>query len=169
MGARYARRDRERPERSLAQVGRQHPLPDRHLGNHLIDEDRSALGHAPRNARGAKPAPLAGERHQLLVRAVNAAHAQKSVRQNPAFEKALELVPDERGQARAGPRFDLSEERLQMLPHQPMQERLLGPPPLVLDRVRRRGAQRWFALRFHPVPSGCKRANHDRGAPRPGR
>ncbi len=45
---------------------------------------------------------------------------------------------------------NLGEERLQMLPHQPMQERLLGPPPLVLDRVRRRGAQRWFALQFHP-------------------
>jgi hypothetical protein len=29
-----------------------------------------------------------------------------------------------------------------------MQERLLGPPQLVLDRVRRRGAQRWFALQF---------------------
>ena len=44
----------------------------------------------------------------------------------------------------------LGEECLQMLPHHPMQERLLGPPPLVLDRVRRRGAQRWFALQFHP-------------------
>ena len=129
---------------------RQYPLPHRLPRDHLIDKNRSALGHAPRAARGAKPAPLAGERHQLLVRAVNAAHAQKSVRQNPAFEKALELVPDKLQQARASPRFDLSEERLQMLPHQPMQERLLGPPPLVLDRVRRRGAQRWFALRFHP-------------------
>jgi len=27
-----------------------------------------------------------------------------------------------------------------------MQERLLGPPPLVLDHARRRGAQRWIAL-----------------------
>jgi len=72
------------------------------------------------------------------------------VRQDAALEKGLELVPDERGQARAGPRFDLSEERLEMFPHQPMQERLLGPAPLVPGRVRRRGAQRRFALRFHP-------------------
>ena len=77
---------------------RQHLLPDRQLGNHLIDEDRSALGHAPRTARGAKPAPLAGKRHQLLVCAVSTAHVQKSVRQNAALEKGLELVPDERGQ-----------------------------------------------------------------------
>ena len=128
----------------------QHPLPDRHLGHHLLDQERSALGHAPRAARGAKPAPLAGERYPLLVCAVNAAHAQKSVRQNAALEKGLELVPDERGQARAGPGLDLGEEGLQMLPHQPMQERLLGPPPLVADRVRRCGAQRWFALQSHP-------------------
>ncbi|GAB4182385.1 MAG: hypothetical protein Fur0039_27010 [Rhodocyclaceae bacterium] len=37
-----------------------------------------------------------------------------------------------------------------MFPHQPMQERLLRPPPLVLDRVRRRGAQHGFALESHP-------------------
>jgi hypothetical protein len=84
------------------------------------------------------------------VCAVSTAHAQKSVRQNAALEKVLELVPDERGQTRAVPRFDLSEERHEMLPHQPMQERLLGPPLFVLDRVRRSGAQRWFAFQFHP-------------------
>jgi len=38
--------------------------------------------------------------------------------------------------------WTFSEEGLQMLPHQPMQERVLGPPPLVADRVRRRDARR---------------------------
>ena len=50
------------------------------------------MRHAPRTARGAKPAPLAGKRHQLLVRAVSTAHTQKSVGQNAAFEKRLKLV-----------------------------------------------------------------------------
>ena len=100
------------------------------------------------------------QENQLLVCAVSTAHAQKSVRENAALEKGPEVVPYERGQAPAVPRFDLSEERLEMLPRQPMQERLLGPPPLVLDSVRRRGAHRWFALPFNPdanaltAPSG---------------
>ena len=95
---------------------RQHPLAYRHAWDDLVDQVRGALGHAPRAARGAKPAPLAGERHQLLVRAVSAANAQESVRQNPAFEKGLKLVSDKLRQARAGPGLDLGEERLQMLP-----------------------------------------------------
>jgi hypothetical protein len=37
-----------------------------------------------------------------------------------------------------------------MFPHQAMQDRLLGPPPLATDRVRRRGAQHGFALQSHP-------------------
>ena len=47
-------------------------------------------------------------------------------------------------------RFDLREERLEMFPNQAMQDRLLRPPPLVVDRVRRRGAQHGFALQSHP-------------------
>ena len=82
--------------------------------------------------------------------AVSTAHAQKSIRQNAAFEKGLELVFDKRGQPRAGLGFDLSEERLEMFPHQAMQDRLLRPPPLVMDRVRRLGAQHGFALQSHP-------------------
>jgi hypothetical protein len=34
---------------------RQHPLPDRHARDDLIDQVRGALRHAPRAARGAKP------------------------------------------------------------------------------------------------------------------
>jgi len=46
--------------------------------------------------------------------------------------------------------WTFSEEGLQMLPQQPMQERVLGPPPLVADRVGRRDAQQGFALQSHP-------------------
>ncbi|MCC6608911.1 MAG: hypothetical protein IT515_04445 [Burkholderiales bacterium] len=72
------------------------------------------------------------------------------MRQNATFEKGPELVFDKLRQARAGPNFDLSEERLEMFPHQAMQGRLLRPPPLVPDRVRRRGAQHGFALQSQP-------------------
>ena len=86
----------------------------------------------------------------LLVCAVSTAHAQKSVRQNAASEKGLELVFDKLRQARAVLRLDLSEERLEVFAHQTMQDRLLRPPPLVKDRVSRRGAQHGFAFQSHP-------------------
>ena len=87
-----------------------------------------------------------------FVRAVSTVHAQKTVRQNPAFEKGLELVFDKLRQARAGPGLDLGEEGLEMFPHQAMQDRLLRPPPLVMDRVRRRGAQHGCAF-WGPSPA----------------
>jgi len=76
-------------------------------------------------------------------------NTKKSVRQNAAFEKGLELLFDEPGQAGAGPGLDLGEEPLEMFPHQAMPDRLLRAPPLVLDRVRGRGAQHGFALQSH--------------------
>jgi hypothetical protein len=45
---------------------RQHPLAQRPLGQHLIDQQRRSLGHAPSTARGAEPASLATERDELL-------------------------------------------------------------------------------------------------------
>jgi hypothetical protein len=44
----------------------QHPLPHRLLGKHFVDEERRALGHAPRAATGTEPTPLAAEGHQVL-------------------------------------------------------------------------------------------------------
>ncbi len=73
---------------------RQHPSPYRHARDDLINQAGSALSRAPGAARWAKPAPLAGKRHQLLVSAVSAAQAHKTVGQNAAFEKGLELVFD---------------------------------------------------------------------------
>jgi hypothetical protein len=106
-------------------------LPDRHARDDLIDQVRGALRHAPRAARRAKPAPLAGKRHQLLMRAVSAAHAQKTMRQDAAFEKGLELVFDELRQARTGSRFDLGEEGLELFLHHLIERRFLRAPPLV--------------------------------------
>ena len=58
---------------------RQHPLAQRPRGQHLIDQQRRSLGHAPRTARGAEPAALAAERDQLLGVALLTAYAQKPV------------------------------------------------------------------------------------------
>jgi hypothetical protein len=47
--------------------------------------------HAPRAAGGAKAAPLAGKRDQLLMGALGAAQTQKPVREDAALEKGVEL------------------------------------------------------------------------------
>ena len=78
---------------------REHPLAHRHPRDDAVDQVRSGLRHAPRPAGGAKPAPLTGEGHQLLMRALQ---AQKAVGEDAAFEKGIELIFDEVGQARAG-------------------------------------------------------------------
>ena len=64
------------------------------------------------------------------------------MRKNSAFEKRIELVFDKLGQARRTPGFHFGEERFEMFLHHEIQRRFLRPPPLVADRVCRRGAQR---------------------------
>ena len=62
-----------------------------------IDQVGRGFRHAPRPAGGAKPAPLAGKGHQLLMGALGAAQAQKAVGEDAAFEKGIELVFDKVG------------------------------------------------------------------------
>jgi len=80
----------------------------RHPRDDLTGQMRGALRHTPRATGGAKPAPLARQRHRLLMRAPGAAQPQEAVSQNPAFEKGIELVLHELGQRRSGLCLDLS-------------------------------------------------------------
>ncbi|MDP2242268.1 MAG: hypothetical protein Q8K18_19185 [Burkholderiales bacterium] len=73
---------------------------------------------------------------------LRAAQSQETVGKDPAFEKRVELVFDKLRQARRTPGFDFGEERFEMFLHHAIQRRFLRPPPLVADRVCRRGAQR---------------------------
>ena len=61
----------------------------------VIDEVSGGLGHAPRPTTRAKSPFFTGKGHELLMAAVLAAQAQKTVRQQAAFEEGLELVFDE--------------------------------------------------------------------------
>jgi len=139
---------------------RQHPLPDRHARDDLIDQVRGALRHAPRAARGAKPASLAGKRHQLLVGAISAAHAQKTVGQDAAFEKGLELVFDKRRQARTGFCFNLGEEGLKLFLHHLIERRFLRAPPLVEILARLRPLLRAQAAGVACAGSATRRVLH---------
>ena len=62
-------------------------------------------------------APLATERHELVVPAVGAAQAQEAVCQDATFEVRVELVFDELRQAGAGGLFGLGEKALRVLLH----------------------------------------------------
>jgi len=99
----------------------------------VLDQVRGALRHAPRPARGAKPAPFATERQELVVAAVGAAQAQEAVCQDATLQERVELVFDELGQASAKGLFGLGEEALGVLLHQALQRGLLGAVALVVD------------------------------------
>ena len=83
----------------------------------MVDQVGSRLCHAPGAAGGAKPAPLAAERDQLVVAAVAAAQSQEAVREDAAFEEGVELVFDELRQIGAGLSLSLREEGRRVLLH----------------------------------------------------
>ena len=52
----------------------------------MVHQVRRRLGHAPRAARGAHPAPLAGEGDQIVVRAALTPHPRKTVGKDAALQ-----------------------------------------------------------------------------------
>ena len=100
----------------------------------MVHQVRRRLRHAPGPARGAKPAPLATERHQLVVAAVAAVQAQEAVGQDAALQERVELVFDELRQVGAGSVFGLGEEGRGVLLHQAVQGRLFRAVAIVVNR-----------------------------------
>jgi len=81
----------------------------------VVDQVRGGLRHAPRPARGAEPAALATERHELVVATIGAAQALEAGRQDATLQKCVELVTGELRQASASGLLSLSEEALGVL------------------------------------------------------
>jgi len=91
LGQRFRLRGQQETQRKWKG---QHPLSDRHLGKHVIDQVGGRLDHAPGATAGTKTPPLAAERNQVLMRAAVALDAQEPVLQQPAFQVILELLAD---------------------------------------------------------------------------
>ena len=97
------------------------------------------------------------------MRAVRTAHAQKTVGQDAAFEKGLELVYDKLRQARTGFCFDPGEEGLEMFLHDLIQGCFFRAPPFVVKGngvASRRRLNRWAHeefLRQDPGAAGSAR------------
>jgi hypothetical protein len=99
-----ANEDPEDPARERRVVGeavakregeREHPLPDRRLGQHAVDEVRCGVGHASATARGTEAAALARERNDTVETAGVAVHAHEAVREHPAAQECAQLARDE--------------------------------------------------------------------------
>ena len=63
-----------------------HPLPQRQRRQHVIDEVRRGLHHAPGIARWADGPAMAGKGNQEVVPARSAMGARKAIRKDAAFE-----------------------------------------------------------------------------------
>jgi hypothetical protein len=102
----------------------EHPLADRHRGEHAVDEVRRGVGHAATATRRAEAAALARERHEAVVATVVAVQAQEAVGEDAAAQEGADLLLDEvRRRPLAGSRP--SQERLELLAHDAVQECLL--------------------------------------------
>ena len=85
------------PRQGVSQSMRQsqHPLPDRHIGEDVVDEVRGAFGLAPPATTRTEPAPLARELHELLDRAARAPKPREAPGQEAAAQERPELLFDE--------------------------------------------------------------------------
>jgi hypothetical protein len=73
----------------------QDPLPDRHVGEHAVNEVRGPFGHAPTAATRAEASPFAGKRDEPLGLAVATPEAREATSQEPAPQEGPKLVLDE--------------------------------------------------------------------------
>ena len=98
-GAKYFTRQPRVPGAAVAKRvrKREHPLPDRDLGQHPVDEMSRGVGHPPATTRGTESAPLARKADEAIVSAGVAVDAQESMSQYAAFEIGADLSLDEAG------------------------------------------------------------------------
>jgi len=110
---------------------RDDPLAHRDLGNDMIDEVGRRFRHTAGPTSRAKPSPFTGKGHQLLMGALPAPQPQKSMREDPAFQKCLELVCDKLRQAGPGFLFDVGQEGVEVILDHLVQGGLFGTPAFI--------------------------------------
>ena len=72
----------------------QHPLTNRHLGKHVIDQVGGGLCHSPARARRADCARLSRVRNHDALLAGTACHSHEASRQNSTVHETLEFAAD---------------------------------------------------------------------------
>ena len=127
------------PGQPVTQARRQtqHPLPHGHPREHLVDQVRRALGHAPSAAARTEPAPMTRERHEAVEPTSLAPKPREAPAEPPAPKKVAELLLDETGQPLAGAEVGcLHTKRLEVIAHHLIQDAARGLPWLVCRRWR---------------------------------
>jgi hypothetical protein len=73
----------------------QHPLPDRHIRKHAIDQMSGAFRHAAATTARAERTAFARERHEPIESAAGAAEAREATGQPSASKEITECLLDE--------------------------------------------------------------------------
>jgi hypothetical protein len=115
----------------------EHPLPDGHMRQHVIDEAGGELAHPPAATRGAEAAPLTTEGDDGSVATALTLNAQQAVTEDATAKVRLELSLHERRQPRAlGIAGRLGEEGLKVGLDGPVEHGAFGLATLVGGRGR---------------------------------
>ncbi len=117
---------------------REHPLSDRDLGQHPVDEMGRGVGHATTATGRTEAAALAREGDEAVVAAGVAVDPEKSVGEHTTLEVRADLALDEASDGGARPSRSC-EERQQLRSDDLVEECLLGPPHAI--------ARQWSARR----------------------
>ena len=96
---------------------REHPLPPRHRGKAMLDQQGGGLAHPAAHTRRTDAAALAGEGDPEAVATALALGDEEAVLEVAAGEQRLELITDERGQ-RARTLLEAVAKRGPVFPHQ---------------------------------------------------
>jgi hypothetical protein len=88
---------REQTPEAIRQA--QHPLPNLHIRQHVVDRVRCALGHPTPTAGQTKAAPFARERHQAVMATRIAVKARESGGEAAAGQELAKLARHEARQA----------------------------------------------------------------------
>ena len=106
---------------------REHPLPDRYLGQDAVHEMGRRVGHAAAAAGRAEPAAACTRTQPGVVSTIVTVQAQKAMSQDAAAEEGAQLLQDEAGNGLI-PALRSGEEGLQLLADDSVQEGPLGRP-----------------------------------------
>ncbi len=136
----------------------------RHLREHVLDEVRGGLGHAPGGAGRAQAAALAGEGDLEVVATSVAVRAGEATGEDPALEVATQLALDVTGDRyTVGVGFaPRCQPGLEMLLHHSVEHCALGAATAVDER--RAGAVRvtdWREAGRHPCLAMCSGSTGD--------
>ena len=138
------------------------PLSNRHVGEDMIDEMRRPLGHPPSAAPWAEAATFAREGHETILSAGGAPKTREAAGQTSTPQEIAELLLDKpREPLAVSQRRGVRTERLEMVTHDPVQDRRCGIARVVCARGLRH-AQSTGAPRANPPARSIRRGFGDR-------